>query len=129
MADKQINLTDFLRKLKEKQKNLANQDAVYIDRDRIPFTTIEVTGQCGNTTVTDYEEVAYKREILALPAADVRPVVRGHLEEDENTYIFCSECGCNLTLAAYETPDGNLILRPRFCPNCGASLCNEEEQT
>lgn len=47
----------------------------YIDRDKIPFRTIEVTGQCGNTIVTDFVEVAYKSDILAAPAADVRPVV------------------------------------------------------
>ena len=58
----------------------------------------------------------------AVPAADVRPVIRGHIEEDENTYLYCSECNCNITLAAYETPNGNLILRPNFCPNCGAMM-------
>ena len=57
-----------------------------------------------------------------IPAADVRPVVRGHIEEDENTYLFCSECNCNITLAAYETPDNRLVLRPNFCPNCGADM-------
>ena len=58
-----------------------------------------------------------------LPAADVRPVVRGHIEEDENSYLFCSECNCNITLAIYETPNGNLVLRPNYCPNCGGKIC------
>lgn len=57
-----------------------------------------------------------------VPSEDVRPVVRGHIEEDENTYLFCSECNCNITLAAYETPDNRLVLRPNFCPNCGALM-------
>ena len=63
--------------------------------------------------------------VATIPAADVRPVVRGHIEEDENTYLYCSECNCNITLAAYETPNGNLILRPNFCPNCGADMREE----
>ena len=63
--------------------------------------------------------------IDSIPAADVRPVVRGRIEEDENTYLWCSECGCNITLAAYEIPNGNLILRPNFCPNCGADMREE----
>lgn len=66
------------------------------------------------------------RKIAAnLPAADVREVKRGHIEEDENTYLWCSECGCNITLASYEMPNGNLILRPNFCPNCGADMREE----
>ncbi len=64
--------------------------------------------------------------VKAIHAADVRPVVRGHIEEDENTYLFCSECNCNITLAAYETPDNRLVLRPNFCPNCGADMRAEE---
>ena len=62
------------------------------------------------------------KALESIPAADVRPVVRGRIEEDENTYLWCSECGCNITLAAYEMPNGNLILRPNFCPNCGADM-------
>lgn len=63
-----------------------------------------------------------QRIIANIPAADVREVKRGHIEEDENTYLWCSECGCNITLASYEMPNGNLILRPNFCPNCGARM-------
>lgn len=72
-----------------------------------------------------YIEVPTKDAIAcvrAIPAADVRPAVRGYIEEDENTYLFCSECNCNITLAAYETPDNRLVLRPNFCPNCGAMM-------
>ena len=68
------------------------------------------------------EKCADYMKFMEIPAADVRPVVRGYIEEDEDTYLYCSECNCNITLSAYETPNGNLILRPRFCPNCGARM-------
>lgn len=72
-----------------------------------------------------YHEYIPVSAVKSIPAADVRPVVRGHIEEDENTYLFCSECNCNITLAAYETPDNRLVLRPNFCPNCGADMREE----
>ena len=64
-----------------------------------------------------------------IPAADVRPVVRGKwikteirapFDQDEFT---CSVCGswpwwCGVT-------DANL---PNFCPNCGASMVKEGEE-
>ena len=66
------------------------------------------------------------RAVGDVPAADVRPVVRGKwikteirapFDQDEFT---CSECGswpwcCGVT-------EG--ILQP-YCPNCGASMVNE----
>lgn len=73
----------------------------------------------------DQRQIFTREQLLALddvPAADVRENKRGHIEEDENTYLWCSECGCNITLSAYTMPNGNLILRPNFCPNCGADM-------
>ena len=77
----------------------------------------------GGATLLFCDDVVDR--LSAIPAADVRPVVRGQIEEDENTYLWCSECGCNLTLSAYTMPNGNLILRPNFCPNCGADMREE----
>lgn len=96
--------------------------AEYIDIDA-PVVVTDTRGRERETTV---------RHILKMnkgvyTAAAVRPVVRGRIEEDENTYLWCSECGCNITLAAYEMPNGNLILRPNFCPNCGAMMENSDE--
>ena len=71
-------------------------------------------------------DMAYE-QIQRVHAADVRPVMRGHIEEDENTYLFCSECNCDITLVAYETPDNRLVLRPNFCPNCGADMREEND--
>lgn len=76
--------------------------------------------------------------IKALPAEDVKPVVRGEwydwnryeaaqkvkLDCDGNvTYsAFCSVCGDWLTAS------DEYAVRGRFCPNCGADMREEEEE-
>lgn len=50
------------------------------------------------------------REVQSVPAADVRPVVRGKWIYDGDCLI-CSNCR-----AAYEFSGSN------FCPNCGADM-------
>ena len=67
------------------------------------------------------------REIEAIPAADVRPVVRGHMitreeaerifETDYSDFPFgqCSVCGhCDWDCTESESFN--------FCPNCGAEM-------
>ena len=53
------------------------------------------------------------RRLKRLPAADVRPVVRGKWIDTDNYYQRwkCSVCGCH-------TRDAE----PNFCPNCGAQM-------
>lgn len=80
--------------------------------------------------LTDFEIIlckgSYKEALLMLfdkiehlPAADVRPVVRGRwivkTDADGKTYGVCSECG-------YEQYAGHL----KFCPNCGADMRSEQ---
>jgi len=48
--------------------------------------------------------------VNSLPAADVRPVVRGHWEDRGSLSARCSECGCKSLRAS------------DFCPNCGADM-------
>ena len=65
-------------------------------------------------------------EIERLPAADVRPVVRGRWEGDEYdgyadgypvyTSWRCSACGD--VIDCCEDPTGSLL----FCPTCGADM-------
>lgn len=85
----------------------------YIDADLIPYKQIESWGSDGNTMRCDLETVAYKNEIDAVPAADVRPVVRGRWVTRPymmgNTQ-YCSRCGENYG-AKYH-----------FCPSCGADM-------
>lgn len=58
-------------------------------------------------------------EVEAYPAADVRPVVRGKWQKigQFGVVVVCSVCG--------KSPDR----KTNFCPNCGASMLNGEEQT
>ena len=62
----------------------------------------------------------------AIPAADVRPVVRGKwIDRDDKYYGWnmwaCSACGEEFILAE-GTPDMNEY---HFCPNCGADMREE----
>lgn len=60
-----------------------------------------------------------------LPAADVRPVVHGRWEREEDTYFGftdvehrCSQCG--------KTYSRQGFCAFHFCPNCGADMCGDE---
>lgn len=90
----------------------------------------------------DQRQIFTREQLLALddvPAADVREVKRGHWIDrysggnlvpfdDENDgcpvgSCYCSVCGDWLTASDEYPAKGN------FCPNCGASMLDEEEQT
>ena len=59
------------------------------------------------------------RQIESIPAADVRPVVRGKWRKiGKNSCIFvCSAC------------DKTFPYKTNFCPNCGADMRAEEGET
>ena len=95
--------------------------AEYIDREKA-FDA--VFGQfCASSDETESALNAAIEEIRAIPAADVRPVVRAHwtdrrtIEHDGEWY--CSNCGDEVTICmcgkdkTWEYP---------FCPNCGARM-------
>ena len=75
-----------------------------------------------------YREQDVYAAIKSIPAADVRPVVRGRWEkkitgkpESGGTlgYFVCSVCSCRVWATAL---DGKL----NFCPNCGADMRGEQ---
>lgn len=66
-------------------------------------------------------------DVLQIPAADVRPVVRGKWT-DMGDFISCSVCSAT-RLKEFETDYGKVIrldVRTNFCPNCGADMRPEE---
>ena len=96
----------------------------YIDRDAALNYQNEVEPCLGRTAHTGEVFSATRDDALVkyleqIPAADVRPVVRGHWEEDCAGAAVCSVCG----EYAFETSTHHLCgWFPNFCPNCGADM-------
>lgn len=95
----------------------------YISREAIRAVFQRSCDECKDTCLDfdgfmpDCEQCPVhtaQSRIEALPAADVRPVVRGKwLEPDDDYgYLMCSAC-------EERSPNDE---RWRFCPNCGADM-------
>lgn len=64
---------------------------------------------------------AYFAYIRQLPAADVRPVVRGKWVQNEDcTVNTCDKCGYSFAHEGY-------VAFFNFCPNCGADMREEAD--
>lgn len=77
---------------------------------------IEVEAAISETRKPRLTDAELRRRLASIPAADVRPVVRGRWIDTDNYYQRwkCSVCGCHTRDAA-----------PSFCPNCGAMMEKE----
>lgn len=83
----------------------------------------------GQIMTGDNAVVSAQTAVKNLPAADVRPVVRGKwvkadYEEDdwpfpEDMFYLCSNC---------TTRHGFVGEQPNFCPNCGADMRGEQDE-
>ena len=84
-----------------------------------------VERQKAMSCVRGLTNVGYEN-IRNLPAADVRPVVRGEWEPSEKYkgYVSCSICH-----DCYVEPEWVTKLKWKFCPNCGADMRTKEEET
>ena len=60
-----------------------------------------------------------------IPAADVREVKRGRWINQGADSEICSACGSRFYISALFAVGIND--EPNFCSNCGAKMCNEEE--
>ena len=85
----------------------------YIDADKLIYSYVPIAPVLKGDSIS-YEWVAYKAEIDAMPAADVRKNITAHKvigggEHDGATCWFeCSRCG--------KTVDVN----DKYCSECGA---------
>lgn len=92
--------------------------AEYIEREKVMYALLN-------------EQYGYLCEdaIRTIPAADVRPVVRGKwIDRDDKYYGWnmwaCSACGEEFVLTE-GTPDMNEY---HFCPNCGADMRKKTDE-
>lgn len=88
------------------------------------FTCADEANGIGNVKWSEYVVYSDTAQncIDAIPAADVRPVVRGKdiwKSHDSHCEFKCSVCGAWAGEVAGGTLDGGPF---NFCPNCGAKL-------
>lgn len=94
--------------------------AEYIEREKIGLTDFEIA-MCNG----DYKEgmKMFLDKIASIPAADVRPVVRGKwiwFGDCSNEGLYCSVC--KNKIHEVRKPKKKLS---NFCPNCGADMMEE----
>ena len=99
--------------------------AEYIERDRL----YELGYWHGATPTLDNPfpdgvDAVDTKDIDSIPAADVRPVVRGKWKPRDLTwgrsYYYCSACE-----ETVDMPTAMGIPMFRYCPNCGADMREE----
>lgn len=68
------------------------------------------------------EKCADYMKFIEIPAADVRPVVRGKWIWKENGEVVCSTC--NYLMAVVGNTEDFVTVKSyhNFCPNCGAMM-------
>ena len=93
----------------------------YITKSDAVFCACKVLDKFGGCKMgvfcPDSGCIEVREEFNKLPAADVRPVVRGKWmnEEREGFNVFSAECDqCGKRTLAY--------FHYNFCPNCGADM-------
>ena len=82
----------------------------YISREAAIKAIMEHTG------MTPIAKLVAETTICRVPAADVRPVVRGKWKHDGSDWknrFICDQCGYKWFFEAEEA---------HFCPNCGADM-------
>jgi hypothetical protein len=99
----------------------------YISREAALNVNFRVNVNSFESRITTAKRAVqtYADEIAKLPAADVRPVVRGkwikELHPNVRYYQYkCSICG---EFSGHDSE--GWIWEPNFCPNCGADMREE----
>lgn len=93
----------------------------YIEREAViklfNFTVLDCLGMEPTIRAGDIIKA-----LESIPAADVRPVVRGKWKVSvHKTYydVSCSVCGIN---SFFQVDEKDSVLYANYCPNCGADM-------
>lgn len=100
----------------------------YIKRDDAIMTAMNYEGT-GNAQDASQDIAA---DLTSIPAADVRPVVRGKWIQttqpmgwEDEECAECSVCGEDFVLDEWSMDDFTNTMN--FCPNCGADMRGERD--
>lgn len=100
----------------------------YIEREEA-LIIAKILVHIAYTRTEKTKDTEIEKAINAIPAADVRPVIRGEWIKQEpynQNYWKCSNCG-ETNKYAYRDGDVTIYeLQDFFCPNCGADMRGEE---
>lgn len=101
--------------------------AEYIEREAALNADFKIPAKRLDTRIKTARDAvqAYANYIAALPAADVKPVVRSRWVINNGRYT-CMNC---THVEPYYTDDNQVLYHAHwnFCPNCGADMRGEEE--
>lgn len=99
--------------------------AEYISRDDAEKALLERCKETGYGGLTPDDIRLVMRTPWRIPPADVRPVVRGKWQKEDDGTLFyrCSACGKALYGCFAEIYMGEV----HYCPNCGADMREAEE--
>ena len=92
--------------------------ADYIEREKVKLCIFEygVRNRYNSSISSACENL--ERRMNYIPAADVRPVVRGKwTRRKSKLYTMCSACGYGYSNSHYHE-----VEEFKFCPNCGAMM-------
>ena len=95
--------------------------AEYIEREAALTADLKICVKRFDKRIKTAQDAvqAYADYIAGLPAADVRPVVRGRWKCTALGNYACSYCSC-------EPYYSGSVETLKFCPNCGADMRNEK---
>lgn len=101
----------------------------YISRDDVLRNLIEGDGDDEFTEGYNFAVNEYREKIKAMPAAGVQPIKYGRWEYYKNNGIFdthkCTLCGEKYEM--YMDIEPTTIYK--YCPNCGARMDGEQNET